>query len=200
MLGGWDNFYVIVGGAAAGLTGLTFVVIALAADAHMARLSGLRVFVSPTVIHFASVLWVSALVSVPGHTALSLGLCMLVSGAIGVVYGARTLWRMWRFEDYDAVAEDWTFNGILPLLAYLAIAVAGILIWAHAAVTAAVYIIGAATMALLFVGIHNAWDLAVWIIAERPGAQREAEATGAASSPAAAATQPTSEAPESHDA
>jgi hypothetical protein len=192
MLEGWDNFYVIVGGAAAGLTGLTFVVIALAADAHMARLSGLRVFVSPTVIHFASVLWVSALVSVPGHTPLSLGLCMLVSGAIGVVYGARTLWRMWRFEDYDAVAEDWTFNGIMPLLAYLAIAVAGTMIWAH--VTVAVYLIGAATLVLLFVGIHNAWDLAVWIIAERPGAQREAEASAAASSPAAAAPQTTSEA------
>jgi hypothetical protein len=31
VLTGWDNFYVIAGGAAGGLTGLTFVVISLAA-------------------------------------------------------------------------------------------------------------------------------------------------------------------------
>jgi hypothetical protein len=30
-LAGWDNFYVIAGSSAAGLTGLTFIVISLAA-------------------------------------------------------------------------------------------------------------------------------------------------------------------------
>ena len=60
MLEGWDNYYVIVGSAAAGLTGLTFVVIALAADAHRVRLAGLRAFTTPIVIHFGSVLLISA--------------------------------------------------------------------------------------------------------------------------------------------
>ena len=72
-LAGWENFYVILGSAAAGLTGLTFVVVALAADANMTHLSGLRTFVSPTVIHFSSALWITALCSVPRHTVLSLG-------------------------------------------------------------------------------------------------------------------------------
>ena len=47
---GWDNFYVIVGSSAAGLTGLTFVLIALASDRHVVRLSGLRTFITPVVI------------------------------------------------------------------------------------------------------------------------------------------------------
>ena len=34
LLADWDNFYVIAGGAAGGLTGLTFVVIALATDSQ----------------------------------------------------------------------------------------------------------------------------------------------------------------------
>jgi uncharacterized membrane protein len=35
----WTNFYVIISSAAGGLTGLTFVVIALVADAHAVRLT-----------------------------------------------------------------------------------------------------------------------------------------------------------------
>jgi len=54
------------------LTGLTFVVIALAADAHLVRLSGLRTFVTPIVMHFGSALWIAALMCVPGQTDISL--------------------------------------------------------------------------------------------------------------------------------
>ena len=37
LLEGWDNFYVILGSAAAGLIGLTFVVIALLSDVRRAN-------------------------------------------------------------------------------------------------------------------------------------------------------------------
>ena len=40
LLTGWENFYVIVGSSAGGLTGLTFVVIALVRDAQRVRPSG----------------------------------------------------------------------------------------------------------------------------------------------------------------
>jgi len=35
----------------------------------------------------------------------------------------------------------------------------------------ALYLTGGAALTLLFVGIHNAWDLAVWITVERPSVQ-----------------------------
>lgn len=41
-LAGWDNFYVIAGTSAAGLTGLTFIVITLAAEAHRVLAAGCR--------------------------------------------------------------------------------------------------------------------------------------------------------------
>ena len=36
--------------------------------------------------------------------------------------------------------------------------------------------IGLSALLLVFIGIHNVWDLAVWILAERPSRRREMEA------------------------
>jgi hypothetical protein len=178
LLEGWSNFYVIVGSSAAGLTGLTFVVIALASDAHVVRLSGLRAFVTPIVMHFGAALWISALLCIPGHTAASLAGCMIASGAILSAYGAATSYRMYRGRAlYKPVFEDWLWNAVLPSSCYLALLSAGLLAARNPA--SALYIIGAAALTLLFIGVHNAWDLAVWITVDRPAlkSQQEAEST-----------------------
>ena len=183
---GWDNFYVIVGSSAAGLTGLTFVVIALASDAHVMRLSGLRTFITPVVMHFGSALWISALLCIPGHTAVSLSACITVSGAILTAYSGATTYRMFRGRRaYRPVFEDWLWNAVLPTLCYLALLVAGVWALQHAA--SALYFIGAAALTMLFIGIHNAWDLAVWITVERPAVQAQHKADGAAASANSAA-------------
>jgi len=179
LLDGWSNFYVIVGSSAAGLTGLTFVVIALVADAHFARMSGLRAFVTPIVMHFGTALWISALLCIPGHTAVSVAACMIVSGAILSAYGAVTTYRMYRGRaTYRPVIEDWIWNATLPSLCYLALLVAGVLAVRQPAL--ALYFIGAAALTLLFVGLHNAWDLAVWITVESPAAKSKREAQASA--------------------
>jgi hypothetical protein len=79
LLAEWDNFYVITGSSAAGLTGLTFVVIALSADAKRVNVSGLRTYVTPTIVHFGAVLALAAYLSMPHQGALSLS-----SGARGL--------------------------------------------------------------------------------------------------------------------
>jgi hypothetical protein len=178
-LDGWNNFYVIVGSSAAGLTGLTFVVIALASDAKLVRVSGLRAFITPIVMHFGAALWISALLCIPGHTAVSLAACVSVSGVVLTAYGGATTYRMYRGE-YRPVLADWIWNATLPLLCYLALVAAGVLAVRQAA--PALYIIGSVALTLLFIGIHNAWDLAVWITVERPGAQSQQSAEGSASS------------------
>ena len=161
-LEGWDNFYVIVGSSAAGLTGLTFVVIALLSDAGAMRVSGLRTFITPIVLHFGSALWISALLCVPGHTHLSLSICVTASGALLSPYAVATSYRMYRNRrEYRPVLEDWIWNATLPSLCYLTLLAAGVGALQHPA--AALYVIGAVALALLFIGIHNAWDLAAWI-------------------------------------
>ena len=169
-LQGWDNFYVIVGSSAAGLTGLTFVVIALVADAGAMRVSGLRTFITPIVLHFGSALWLSALLCVPGHTDLSLSICVTASGALMSPYAVATSYRMYRNRgQYRPVLEDWIWNAALPSLCYLALLAAGVGALQHPA--PALYVIGGVALTLLFIGIHNAWDLAAWITVERPSVQ-----------------------------
>jgi hypothetical protein len=178
LLEAWSNFYVIVGSSAAGLTGLSFVVIALMSDAQVVRMWGLRAFVTPIVMHFGSALWLSALLCIPGHTAQSVAACMIVSGAILSTYGVTTTLRMYRGRaTYQPVMEDWIWNATLPLLCYIGLLVAGVLALQRTA--AALYIIGAAALTLLFVGVHNAWDLAVWMTVEGPAARAKREADGA---------------------
>jgi hypothetical protein len=189
LIEGWDNFYVIVGSSAAGLTGLTFVVIALAADAHAVRLSGLRAFVTPIVMHFGSALWIAALMCIPGQTDISLSACIAVTGAILAAYAAATVYRMYRGRrEYRPAVEDWIWNATVPLLCYLALLLAGV--WALRQPAAALYVIGAVALTLLFVGIHNAWDLAVWITVERPAAQAQQDAANPTSAGADVEAQP----------
>ena len=67
---------------------------------------------------------------------------------------------------------------MLPSLCYLALLVAGVLAVRHPAL--ALYFIGAAALTLLFVGVHNAWDLAVWVTVEGPTARAKRDADGVA--------------------
>ncbi len=166
----WTNFYVIVGSAAGGLTGLTFVVIALVADAHAVRLTGLRAFITPTVVHFCTTLGLSALINVPKLTALGLGICLAIIGVIGLSYCVRTILHMRRMvSEYVPVVADWIWNVLLPTLCYLLLLLLGWLAPANPIVT--LYVVAAVALLLLLIGIHNAWDIAVWFTAERPQAQ-----------------------------
>src|SRR5215470_10613450 len=64
----WQNFYVLVGTAAATLTGLMFVVITLIVQLRVQVSlpgSGIAVFSTPNVFHFGAALLVAAILSAP---------------------------------------------------------------------------------------------------------------------------------------
>jgi hypothetical protein len=161
-LAGWDNFYVIIGSSAGGLTGLTFVVIALVRDAERVASAGLKLFVTPTIVHFAGVLALSAFVSVPHQGLLSLSAGLGAGGLAGLAYSAFIAAGIPRLSnDYVPVLEDWLCNVILPGLSYAGLLAAAVLIWRWPAPS--LFGVAAAALLLLFVGIHNAWDIAVWM-------------------------------------
>ena len=161
----WGTFYVITGSAAAALTGLMFVVIALRSEA-LADVEGVvRAFGTPTVLHFCGVLLVAAILSVPHHGRTSLSLCL---GATGIAGLALTSWVVVQARgqrSYATVLSDWIWHVAMPLVAYAAIAAAAVMLprWPSAALD----VVGAASLFLLFIGIRNAWDSAVWIAARR---------------------------------
>jgi hypothetical protein len=68
-LSGWENFYVIVGSSAGALIGLQFVVITLIADRPIApgQAQAGDAFATPTIVHFGTVLLLSAALNVPWH-------------------------------------------------------------------------------------------------------------------------------------
>jgi hypothetical protein len=172
LLAGWDNFYVIVGSAAAGLTGLTFVVIALMAETRRINTKGVRVYVTPTVVYFSSTLALSAFLAVPHQGRASLAVGVLVGGAAGLIYVARVTVTFVRTDPsvYAPVGEDWIFHVILPLLAYATLLIAGALCWAYP--SRSLYLVAGASLALLFIGIHNTWDSLVYHVFSR-GTGRE---------------------------
>ena len=173
MLTEWESFYVIVGSSAGALTGLQFVVLTLITEAGMLRGGGeaLAAFGSPNVVHFCAALLVSALFSVPWHGLAAPGIAALLCGAGGLVYSIAVLRRAMRQRDYKPVLEDWIWHAALPILAYGALILAGILLaWAA---DDALYIAGGASLLLVFIGIHNAWDTVIYVTLERSRAERE---------------------------
>jgi len=163
----WENFYVIVGSSAAALTGLQFVVIALIAD--RGRPSSRReidAFGTPTIVHFCVVLLLSAILSAPWPTLASAGLALGLSGAGGVVYVAIVIRRTRHQKGYQPVFEDWLWHTILPFLAYAGIMVSAILLRRDLALV--LFVIGAAALLLLFIGIHNSWDTVTYIAVDLP--------------------------------
>jgi hypothetical protein len=163
----WHNFYSIIGTAAATLTGLLFVVIALIAGVRVrvsSPSSGIATFNTPNVVHFGVALLVAAILSAPWQALWPAGLLLGLSGLGGVIYVIIVLRRARRQADYQPVLEDWLFHTIFPLVSYTALVVAAIVLPGHPA--PALFVIAAATVLLLFIGIHNAWDNVTYIALE----------------------------------
>jgi hypothetical protein len=167
LLAEWDNFYVIAGSSAGGLTGLTFVVIALASDAKRINMRGLRVYVTPTIVHFGAVLLLSGYLSMPHQGVLSLSLGFGVAGAVGIGYVAFVAANIRRISvAYIPVAEDWIWNVILPAIVYGTLLAVAAFIWGRPELC--LYAVAGALLLLMVIGIHNAWDIAVYNSVSKP--------------------------------
>lgn len=161
-LASWEVFYLIVGSGAAALTGLQFVVIVLGADLNtLGGMPAIRAFGTPTIVHFCAVLLISALVSAPWNAPWPAALGLGASGVAGVAYMTMVVRQARRQTFYVPDLEDWLWHGALPFIAYTAVLGAAIL-FLHRPVPS-LFVIGAASLLLLFVGIHNAWDAVTYI-------------------------------------
>ncbi len=157
-LSGWQNFYVIVGSSAGALIGLQFVVISF--FSNMPFREGVdqagHAFSTPTIVHFGTVLLLSAALSAPWQGIAGAAVFFGAVGVIGLVYALVVAWRMRRQTIYHPVFEDWLFHALLPLAAYATLAASASATQTHA--HEALFAVASAALLLLFVGIHNAWD------------------------------------------
>lgn len=155
---GWENFYVIAGSSAGALIGLQFVVMTLVTEK-----SGLIVeenagaaFATPTIVHFSSVLLLSASLTAPWRGVAPIALLLGVFGLAGLGYGAVTIRRARKQTMYKPDFGDWLWHALLPLLAYFTLLFASVGFCVGLPDIA--FAVGGAALLLLFIGIHNAWD------------------------------------------
>lgn len=170
----WNNFYVIVGSSAGALIGLQFVVVALIADTSRARVDAQAsaVFSTPSVVHFAVVLLISATTVAPWQGVGGVLVFWGLVGLGGIFYSIVVFTRMRKQTAYKPVFEDWLFHSIVPSLAYALLFAAAIVVTANA--RTALFMAGGVALLLLFVGIHNAWDTATYhVLARRPASRKE---------------------------
>ena len=172
-LAAWQNFYVIMGSSAGALIGLQFVVLSLIAARTARTDAGAgQAFATPTIVHFGTVLGLSGMLTAPWD---SIEPAIVLSGIValaGIIYAILIARRMRVQTAYRPEFEDWLFHVLLPLVAYLALALS-----AYAArfeFQDALFGVGAAALLLLFIGIHNAWDAVTYhVFVIRPHKDRQ---------------------------
>jgi hypothetical protein len=184
LLSNWQNFYMIMGTAAATLTGLIFVVTTLIAgiDAHQSTLNAaVSAFNTPTVVHFGSVLLLAGVLSAPWQTFSSLSLLLGLLGLGMVFYSIIVIRRMRRVPHYQSTLEDWLWYMALPLLANILLIVTAFVLPQNP--SPALYIVGLAMLLLLLVGIRNAWDMVTFLAVERAHSENKGRSSDEAVRP-----------------
>lgn len=162
LLAAWESFYVIVGSSAAALTGLQFVVIVLSAEVNvLGGSSTTAAFATPTIVHFSTVLLISAVLSAPWPDIADAGVILGMCGTAGVIYGLTVIHHARKQTAYTPVLEDIVWHWILPIVAYATLLGSAIAVGRHPVMS--LFLVAGTSLLLLFVGIHNAWDSVIYI-------------------------------------
>jgi modulator of FtsH protease len=161
----WHDFYVVVGGGSAALTGLLFVIVSLGPHVVAGRRrDGVRAFISPVAAHFTYVFVISGLMLVPELPMPFLGVVLAAGGLGGIVFTAWTrAHQRWRAGNLPAL--DWVWFVALPYACFAMMLLSGAAIAMNHDL--GLYAIGSTTLLFIVTGIRNAWDLVLWV-AQQP--------------------------------
>jgi hypothetical protein len=160
MFDGWENFFLMAGGAAAVLIGLIFVVISLMQDRPRSQvLAGTKLYMGPIVLGVSFVLALSAAALTPGigrHAFAAITAVVAIWGLVRAVMSTVGIGRISKVHWTDV----W-FYGVFPVALYLALGVVAAAFWLGWA-AAQTALAGVITLGLLL-AIRNEWDLITWI-------------------------------------
>ena len=161
----WHEFYLLVGTAAATVLALLFVAVSLGAGHLTSQNQGpTRTFMSPVVIHFTSVFFLSAVALFPSPPTDFLAAAIGATALIGATVSTYITIQVVR-TDMTNYVEDYFAYGILPGLGYLALLAAAVSI--HLEKGFGLDALAGALLLLAIVNIRNAWDLTLSMIRRR---------------------------------
>jgi hypothetical protein len=161
----WHEFYALLGTAAVTLIGAMFVVASIGASFPTRRHAPqIGTYLTPTVIHLASVVLASAAALVPALDWQSLALGFAAGGGAGVAYSAVIGWRIARRREVEWSDQVW--YALIPLAGYGVILAAALSIFLNAVPSLAAVALGLGL--LLVAGIRNAWDMIIFFASRDP--------------------------------
>jgi hypothetical protein len=158
----WHDFYLLLGTAGATLVALLFVAISLSVGyLTQERAGSTRLFMSPVVIHFASVFFVSAVSLVPSHQPLFFACVIGATAVVGLIVSAAVTVQVVRTDLTNEVI-DYLAYGLLPAVGYAALLIAATMIGTDKGL--GLDLLGGGLLLLLIVNIRNAWDLTLAMV------------------------------------
>lgn len=165
----WHEFYILLGTAGATLLALLFVAVSLGTGFLSSKdQQGTRTFMSPVVIHFTSVFFLSAVCLVPSHGPVFFA--VLIAGTAIVGVAVSIVISVWVVRtEMTQYLPDYFAYGLLPVGAYLALLVASVMIYFGR--DYALEVLAGGLLVLAIVNVRNAWDLTLSMV-RRHASQR----------------------------
>jgi hypothetical protein len=167
---GWDSFFQITGEAAATLVGLLFLVVSFSENRDRATmLRAASIYLTPSALHFAVVLSISVLAVAPRlPVAVRTGLIAVaaLTGLGNAVWACIGMAPRARVSGLAHWSDFWMY-GVTPAAVYAGLAATTTELWAGADWAAPAMAV--LVLALLLIGVRNAWDLVTWMAPQRGG-------------------------------
>jgi hypothetical protein len=159
----WHEFYLLIGTAGGTLVALLFVAASIGVGffTHEGA-PATRTYISPVVLHFTVLLFISALGLAPLHEPLLFAVPVGAIGLIGVAVALVITVKVFADRSPHVVPFDCFAYGIIPAVAYGVIAAAGMMF--AAGLDRALHILAAGLLLLLLINIRNAWDLVLTVV------------------------------------
>ncbi|MGB6534778.1 MAG: hypothetical protein WBF58_02320 [Xanthobacteraceae bacterium] len=158
MLAPWKEFYTLLGTASAALIALLFVAVSIATSVLTTEPESrrnTRTYMSPVVVHYANILFLSLIALVPTQTWQSFGLVIGLASIGNVIYSIVIAFRVHRNSVSDMA--DRIGYGVIPLLCYASgLVIAPLLLQKN---SLGLDVLAGAALLLLVINIRNAWDL-----------------------------------------
>ena len=153
----WHDFYLLIGTAGATLLGLLFIAVSLGAGYLTEESqSATRMFMSPVVVHFTSVFFLSAVALFPWHQAKFLAALIGATALIGAIISTYITIQVVR-TDLTNYVRDYLAYGLLPGVGYLVLLAAAVSIYLKE--DCGLNALAGALLLLAIANIRNAWDL-----------------------------------------
>jgi hypothetical protein len=164
----WHDFYILIGTAAATLVGLMFVAASVGATYFTEEQEiQARSFLTPTVVHFSVVLLSCLACMAPPLAGAPLGGVLAAGGAIGIGQSCRVALRLRRRGIMQRIdLADRSCYILIPMATYATLIATGVILPTRPAL--GLGMLAAVLVALLLLGIRNAWDMTVWIVLHTP--------------------------------